>query len=341
MEQALIPPKPVGALPPIKKYIALAKKSAELFNFQPRQFVADQIRTKKVVSAIKTAIKEGWDLKFTKNVCKTIQLNDTEAAFVLNFAHVYWPVFEIEANLREKPGSMVGYLKSEIPSNIKENGYCSLFFSLLDEKGDPAGVLNGAVIDVSSLLSKFQHAPPTENFFIAFVGYVGVDPTHRNQNADTVLLAQFKEQVDKIAGENPVIYIAQVDQPLSFKGDAERKFRAEADLRLWTSKYDMGMVPGLRSFEAIHKYGSGEATIRDPAKQPPLDLIIRPISGKGEVDFITLKSINLALFLYYEVEPKVKIKGTDTIALDEYVRFALDRVQPREGIIKLVKPSVS
>lgn len=340
MKQIFNQPVSLGSLPSIKKYINLAKRSAERFNLQPSQFVAEQIRTKKVVSAIKTAIKEGWDLKFTKNVCKTIQLNDTEAAFVLNFVHVYWPVFEIEANLREKPGSMVGYLKSETPSNIKENGYCSLFFSLLDEKGDPAGVLNGAVMDVGALLSKFHYSPPDENFFIAFVGYVGVDPMHRNQNADTVLLAQFKEQVDKIAGENPVIYIAQVDQPSSFKKNPERRERAEADLRLWTGKYDMGLVPGLRSFEAIHKYGSGEAIIRDPAKQPPLDLIIRPISSKGEVEFITLKLINLALFLYYEVEPKVKIRGTDRNALEEYASFALEGVRPKEGTIKLVKPGV-
>ena len=325
-------PVPVHALPNIGKYIDLAKKSAETHNFKAFDFHRSHIY-RPVISGfvaefVEAAIQKGWSLERTRKECEGI-FSAEQTAFVLNFAHAYWPIFEVEADLRESPGSMIGYLKRERPSQLGKKGYCSFFFSLLDAQGNPAGIVNGAVLDAGRILQRFKIEPNPEKLVVAFIGYVAVPEGHRNQNADTVLLSEVNAFVAGGSME-PDFWIAQVDKPSSFGDDAARKSRAAADLRLWTSKYHMGVVPGLRSMEIIHDYGSGESELPAPKEQPQLELIIRPSGGKPGLPYKTLENITRALYLYYEV-PAGKV-------LDEYVRYTLEGVSAQDGAVRLAKP---
>lgn len=333
-----------------------AKRASEKHHFHSYAFEPSQENYEKVIGLIDTAIKKKWTVEQTKEQCKQLKMEMNEAAFVLNFAHVYWPGFEQEKDLRESPEDMVKYLLKEKTSTFKESGYCSYFVSLLTEDGVPAGFATGAIGSLARIFEKFGLEKPEKDLTVTFVGYVALSPAGQGKGADTVLLTDVEKLVQTL-GRKTDYFVAQVDRPEDYAAELER-IKARMDklggrplktakikkltetkeeweeriktgkvlLALWERRYGLGHVEGLRSMEIIHDYENLEKPLMSPEKQPQLELLLRSGSEKKEIPLDELLAITKALYLYYGVLPGTKIEHSGENALERYMTYTFEKV---------------
>ena len=196
----------------VRYFMRNAEEIASKLHFTAYGFETSGASSKKLVSIIKTAIKRKWEPGQTKEACEKQKLSDAETAFALNFAHVYWPAFEIEADLRELPEDVVGYLAREAPSKLGEKGYCSFFISLLSETGAPAGFVTGAILDVNRLFERFGVPKMEKDITATFIGYIALPRSSQLTGADKVLFSEVEKLVESI-GRTTDHLIMQVDKP--------------------------------------------------------------------------------------------------------------------------------
>lgn len=346
----------------VRYFMKNAEEIASKLHFTTCGFETSEASSKKLVSTIKKAIKGNWAPGQTGEACEKQKLTEAETAFALNFAHVYWPAFEIEADLREPPEEVVGYLVREAPSKLGEKGYCSFFISLLSETGAPAGFVTGAIGNVNRLFERFGIPKMEKNITFTFIGYVALPRSSQLTGADKVLFSEVEKLVES-TGRTTDHLIMQVDKPSEMEKELsglkeklartksqrqqeklgeeievaeERVRRASILMELWPSRHGLKRVEGLESMEIIHEYGDDKtAPLPAPEKQPPLELLIRPANGEGTMPLAELEALVKGLYLYYEIFPGIKIEGTNAPALEAYLKYSLEKVSAKDGQVGL------
>jgi hypothetical protein len=328
-----------------------SEKSSAL-GYSANRFEPSHESAKKMISVLNKAIKKGYSLEETKTECEKAGLASPDTAFVLNFAHCYWPAFEAEADLRESPKSMVNYLMAEPISNLPVKGYCSFFICLMSDDGKPAGIVNGAIGDVNRILGNSGLEMPAKEMTATFIGYVALPPSAQRSGADKVLLYESEKLVES-TGRKTDYFLTQVDKPANMLAELEKLKQAPGGkeeeiaameqriraarilMRLWPERYGLKCVEGMKSMEIIHKYGIGEELFLSPEKQPQLELLVRPSSGKPEMPMQDLRALVTALYLYYEVAPGARIRKTGEPALERYVDYSLEGINVKGGNVTL------
>ncbi|MCX6772118.1 MAG: hypothetical protein NTX79_08800 [Candidatus Micrarchaeota archaeon] len=342
--------------PPVS--VMLRKISeAPALGFSAFKFGPSNESARKMVSILNRSIRKKMALEETQQACREAGLPAPDAAFVLNFAHCYWPAFEAEADLRESPKSMVDYLLAEKISGLAEKGYGSFFICLMSDEGKPSGIVNGAIGDVNRILERFSLPKMEKDLTATFIGYVALPPSSQGSGADKMLLYEAEKLVQE-TGRKTDYFLTQVDKPANMIAELqelkrkpeenkdeieamEKRVRAAKILmRLWPGRYNLKCVEGMKSMEIIHKYGVGEEVFRKPEKQPQLELLVRPASGEPQMPAQDLRALVTSLYLYYEVSPTAKIRASDELALERYVDYSLENVKIKDGQVGLSDASV-
>jgi hypothetical protein len=331
------PPTPLPGMPPLSYFKARAQASLTEHGFSVYRFQPTGESAKEVLSIIKKATKNNWAQDAIEAACDKKALSPSDRAFVLNFALVYWPAFADEPNLRETPAMMISYLIEDPARTLIEKGYFSYFISFMTKDGNPAGFVTGAVINVNRILEACNQAQLNKQLTLTFVGYIALHPKHQRAGADISLLNEIEETVHRTTGRQTDYYLNQVDLPDN-TSDPQRQRIASLLLRLWSGRYGLCTVQGLKSMEMIHKFnlGVGVNLFPHPEKQAQLELLFRQVSS-GNLSYSDLDALVRALYLYYEVLPSARIRRTGASALEEYVAYSLKDVYKDEnGDVRLV-----
>ncbi|MFH1306701.1 MAG: hypothetical protein ABIH83_03555 [Candidatus Micrarchaeota archaeon] len=273
---------------------------------------------------------EEFVMKFIEKKAKRSGLAKNVVAFVKNFYKSYWLSFEPE--VREEPGSMLDYLFIEKLKNLWKNGYFSFFISMVDSKGEPAGIASRAIIKPNTIfraLKEYGISPDEakgeyERLTVLFNAYLAVPKESIGENNAEILRKTTKEYVEGLK-IFPDYEIVQVEP---WKNGLMERYKQDG----WKE------IGELKSMEIVHDYYKDFETIVAPEKQPPLNLLIRPKNkGQDAVNIEELKTIIEAFYLYYGVEPEMTIKGTGQNAIDAYMKYALANVKPDEkSMVKLI-----
>ncbi|MFH1447365.1 MAG: hypothetical protein ABIG39_00750 [Candidatus Micrarchaeota archaeon] len=246
---------------------------------------------------------------------KTTDLTEDEKKFAVVYYTLYRTSFRKED--REPASTFIGYNREEPLSKLNENGYYSFANFFFDENKKPVAMISGAFIEGEK---------ESEN--VLFIGYRAVAKgSLRLKGLSNELLQHAIDRVRKETGSEIGYYVGEFDRPQDL-ADNKRE-HAQAISRLdWAGSEGRVAIEGLRWPQPVYDYDEG--WVKPPQEQENLLLLVKEV---GENRLETKKDVETlvrTVFQYYGLD-EAKILGTDEIAMERYVKYAMENVPEKPG----------